>query len=553
MKRRKQYINHIQKATVKGMLMLLFSFWSVCSIAQSQPEVSATIDSTQIKIGEQINYLLRVEADTTARVVFPQGQTFRPLEMIDSTLVDTTKLNARYELIKKYGLTQFDSGFYFIPRQKVLIDDKAFFTDSIVVRVNDIVVDTLKQKMFDIKPLITVNKSSTGQWLRYTIYALVGLLVLAVVLYFLIFRKKALTEEEKVALLPPYERALISLKNLENSQYLIKSEHKKYYSELTDIVRNYIEEDVHISAMESTTDELIVKLEMMKDGDKLKLEKDTIDNFKRVLQTADLVKFARSKPENKQAETDTMMIEEVVKKTKEALPEPVEEELMQDEDYLEALRKKKQKRRVLVWVASSVFGVLLVLGAASGYYGFDHVKDTVLGHPSKKLLEGEWISSTYSSPGISVSSPKVLKRKEINIPAEARAEIRQLNIFEFGGLSDPLGIQVKSTVYNEQKEPDFEKAVEEAIKAMEAQGVKNIVVKNEKFSTLAGAEGVKTYGSGDFPSSDKEKLKKGQYVLLTFGAKGILQEIMVNWQDSDSYANEMAERIINSVELKTEQ
>ena len=34
-------------------------------------------------------------------------------------------------LIKKYGLTQFDSGRYTIPKQKVLIGDKEFYTDSL--------------------------------------------------------------------------------------------------------------------------------------------------------------------------------------------------------------------------------------------------------------------------------------------------------------------------------------------------------------------------------------------------------------------------------------
>jgi len=93
-------------------------------------QVTSSIDSTKIKIGEQITYKIQVEADTTDLVIFPEGQTFSPLEMIESYKIDTTKSDSKYNFIKKYGLTQFDSGHYTIPKQKVIIGDKTFFTDS---------------------------------------------------------------------------------------------------------------------------------------------------------------------------------------------------------------------------------------------------------------------------------------------------------------------------------------------------------------------------------------------------------------------------------------
>ena len=71
-------------------------------------------------------------------------------------------------------------------------------------------------------------------------------LAIAAFVYFYFFRKKKLSEEEKEAMLPPYDRALLELKRLEKSKYLIQDEYKKYYSELTGIVRSYLEEDAHI-------------------------------------------------------------------------------------------------------------------------------------------------------------------------------------------------------------------------------------------------------------------------------------------------------------------
>ena len=146
----------------RSSIILSFLFF-LCSFF-SFSQVTASIDSTKIKIGEQINYKINVVADSSDLVIFPEGQTFSPLEMIDSYKIDTTKVESKYNLIKKYGLTQFDSGVYYIPKQKVIIGDKAFYTDSLKVEVNNIVVDTTKQGLYDIKPIIEVEKSSGHFW-----------------------------------------------------------------------------------------------------------------------------------------------------------------------------------------------------------------------------------------------------------------------------------------------------------------------------------------------------------------------------------------------------
>ncbi len=135
------------------LFSLFFSLFSFFATAQ----VTSSIDSTKIKIGEEILYTINVQADSTDVIVFPEEQTFAPLEMIESYKVDTTYEESKYRLIKKYGLTQFDSGRYTIPPQRILINNKPFLTDSIMVEVNDVVVDTTKQKMFDIKPAIEVK------------------------------------------------------------------------------------------------------------------------------------------------------------------------------------------------------------------------------------------------------------------------------------------------------------------------------------------------------------------------------------------------------------
>lgn len=545
----------MKKGTFKNVaysFVCLF-FYSFLGFSQEAPKVAAAIDTTAIRIGEQIKYKILVEVDSTSHVIFPEEQTFSPLEMVEALKVDTSKYQNRINLQRTYALTQFDSGAYTIPPQRLDIDGKAFFTDSIQVSVGTVKVDTIAQKMYDIKPLIAVDKSNANLWktllLIFLIVAVVGAL-----LYWFVFRKKPLTEEEKEALLPPYDRALLELKKLENSKYIIQDEYKKYYSELTTIVRSYLEEDVHVSALESTTDQLIDKLEMLKDAGELQLDKDTITQFKNILQTADLVKFAKSKPEVSVAEQDRKAIKQIVEKTHDALPEPTEEELLQNEEYLEELARKKQKKKWLIAGISAVALLLLTTAISVGYYGFKTVKDTVVGHPTKELLDGEWVASTYGFPPISIETPKVLLRKELELPPEAKEKLKEIQVFEYQSLKGMFTSSVSATTFADpESDADFQQSTNQMLKEFEAKGAKNIITKQEEFPTVSGTMGQKTYGSGKFPVPNSDELVRKKYAILSFGGKGFMQQIMLTWLEDDTYADEIVERIFNSVEVKTEE
>ncbi len=547
-------IMHIAKQKIAasvyhtGGISLLCFFFSIGSFGQ---KVSSSVDVENIKIGEQVKFKIEVEADSTALVVFPEGQTFAPLEMVEISETDTIRVKDRITLQRIYALTQFDSGAYKLPRQKIQVEDRIFYTDSLRITVANVAVDTIAQPMYDIKTHIDVSKNSTISVLVWLSILLV-LLVIGGLLYWFVFRKKPLTEEEEIALLPAYDRALLELKKLENSRYLIHSEYKTYYSELTGIVRQYIEEDVHVSALESTTDELIEKLELLKDSGNLKIDHDTIAQFKRVLQTADLVKFAKSKPDDKTAELDRNYIEDIVIKTKEALPEPTEEELLENEAYLEELEKKRRKKKTIIAIAAVFLGILVSGAAATAYYGFDYTKDTVLRHPTKKLLEGEWVKSEYGYPPVIIETPKVLLRKNVEIPAEAKATIKEMQYFTFSSSKAFFNIVINTASLNGEVEANFEKSVEAVIKEMEAAGVKNIITKKEEFETPSDVKGLKTYGKGNFTIPGTEVVVEGEYLILNFGGKGFMQQVVIQWEKDDDYAKKIIDRILSSVDVKKE-
>ena len=531
--------SRIFEAVLFSFLFFLFSF------SVKAQEVDASVDTTQIKIGEQIIYSISVEAGEDDLVVFPEGQTFSPLEMIESYAVDTSRIEDRLRLLKEYALTQFDSGSYVIPEQRVQINDRSFTTDSIPVEVRNVVVDTTKQKMYPIKPSVPVPPEySVPKWVWWL---LAFLLVAGLVFYFFRRRKK---KKEAAQKLPPYEQAIIELKRLDDSHLLERREIKEYYSQLSSAVRRYLDEEIFDHAMESTTGELIIYLENEKRAGNLRVEDSTIEKLKKILQRADLAKFANSKPDVITAKEDRSNVEWVINDTKASIPEPTEEELLRDKVYREKIERKRRVKKIIIGVLVACFLVAGIAAYLISTKGFDYMKDTYLGHPTKELLEGEWIRSEYGTPPVAITTPKVLKRGEIEVPEEVKAVMTGSETFLYGSLLGNFYVSLTTVPLGQQTQFDLEGAVEGIYGYLEAQGAKNIIMKQEKFTTLNGAEGIKIYGTLDIKNPANGELTSNEYAILNFAENNGFQQITVIHDEDDTYADELTDRILNSVELQ---
>lgn len=530
------------------VLLLLSAF-----IANAQLKTS--VDSTSIKIGEELFYNIEAEIDSTTLVLFPEGQTFQPMEMIESYPIDTVSSAIRLKLIKRYGLTQFDSGTYTIPRQKILIGDKTLFSDSIKINVNPVAVDTTKQKMYAIKPIIEVQKQSSF-WGKFWWFIIVLILIISGLIYWFVLRKKPLTEEEKIAALPPYKQAKLALEKLDEQTYFEHQKVKEFYSELTFILRKYLNEKVYDQALESTTEELIVRLNILKDAKEILINKETIENIQDTLQRADLVKFAKSKPDFEIARMDKHVIEKEIDHVKAALPEPNEEELLKDLAYQKELEQKR-KRKKITTAGLSIAGVLIILFIGlSLHYEFRDVKDTLLRHPSKLLLEtSEWVTSEYGAPGIIVETPEVLERQD-EVQSNNNNKILDTKIFSYKTKNIPLEIVVKSSKTSSDNESDTTESepldlleiADQELVLLEKKGAVNIIPRNEQFITPNGQEGIKTYGTTSLKFQTNEFVD-ANFIILGFSTSKVVQQLIMIWETDDVYANEIATRILNSVEL----
>ena len=526
-------------------IALLFGF---LGFAQ---QISSSIDSTQIKIGSQFNLTIKAKVNEKDKVVFPDGKFFGALEILESYPIDTLKNDNQYELIKKYGLTQFDSGRYVIPKLLVKINQKEFRTDSLSILVNDVKVDTTKQQMYDIKDIIATEEKPMSEWWKLLIL-LVLIVASGFASYFIIKRLQKDKEQKEEFFASPIEKAIAYLQNLDKKQLVQRGDVKEYYSEMTDITRTYIEESIHIPAMESTSSELMEALKKAIANKKMFVNREDLEKFKKVLENSDLVKFAKSQPLPFEIETDKKIIDKFLLVIDKALPRTEDQAAIL---FAEEVRKKemqKQKfKRLVMSIGISMF--LLVASVVFFAYtvGFDFIKDNYIGHSTEELLEKEWITSEYGEPAIVISTPKVLKRNndekiQNNLPENVKSNSR----FMYGSIIDNFSIVLITTAFKDTTRLDLDLALEVDLKELEKFGAKNIIVKTGEFENVKGLSGKKAYGTFTAFDPDSEEDIKMQYDIMVLSQPGGAQEFFFMYREEDEYAKQIIEKIQNSIELR---
>ena len=526
--------------------LLGLSFFALFNQLNAQ-EASNFVDTTNIRIGEQINYKINIKLDSLDEINFPKAKDFAPFELINEFKVDTNYLDKKFIISKQFALTFFDSGTYYIPSQKLSLLNKEIKLDSFKVTINPIKIDTTKQGLYDIKPIM---KSNTKFDFLFWLYILIFIIVICTFLYFKnqIFSFFKINKLD-VEYFTPYEKAVTELSKIKDLNYLSEIDIKTYYSDLTFVIRNFIEEKIIDNALECTTKELIQKLSLLKTSKKLNFSNSTLKNIEDIFSRADLVKFAKYEPDTQSASTDLETLTKELEKIKLILPEPSEEELEKNLKIQEDLRRKRLKNRNNKIAIYSLLSLFLIYLTASIIYGFTYVNDKIFQKQNLIFLESDnWVSSSYGAPPITISTPEVLIRNTDSltfsvVKASSKSE------FSFNNIKDPLYITLTNFKLPENSSVKLQDVMISSIETIEELGVKNIITKFEKFQTPNEAEGLMIYGSADFPVDKPNQFRKSKYKIFGFINNQDYKQIFISWEENDNYIVEIIDRIINSIEL----
>lgn len=282
-----------------GMVLLPFLTLLIATHSYAQKAV-ARIDTTSIKIGEQVQLHLDVTLPSKATIKWPvfSDTAFSSIEIVNRSKVDTleTTRNTYVQLRQTLTITSFDTGYHTIPQISIqyrVPGDTTHvetLTDSLLLHVRTVDVDTTRA-IRDIKAQMQAPLTLAELWPIFGGAALLGLIA-GFIWYYLWRRKmnKPLFPVIRRPQLPPWQIALDSLDELETKKLWQAGKVKEYYTEITDVVRTYIEGQHQVPAMEMISSDIIDSLEQKG------IENTILKKVERVLVLADLVKFAKENP-----------------------------------------------------------------------------------------------------------------------------------------------------------------------------------------------------------------------------------------------------------------
>ena len=258
--------------------------------------VSAAIDSTTLFIGDQTDLHLRATCEVGEQVQLPaQDKELIPgIEIVEKTVVDTATLSdGRVQYNQYLTLTSFeDSLFYIAPLPFVSGDDTVWSESLMLNVVQPFEMDSADMAITDIKG---IYKAPIWWWgiLRWVLLAFViaGVGVGGYYLITYLQSRMRKGEEEMAAaepLRPAEEVALEKLDAIREQKIWQTGQVKEYHTQLTDVVREYIDRRFEVSSVEQTSDETLRAMRPL-----LSSQKELYEQLRKMLTLADLVKFAK--------------------------------------------------------------------------------------------------------------------------------------------------------------------------------------------------------------------------------------------------------------------
>ena len=287
----------------KLIIFILIILSNKISLAEN---FQATLDTNAILIGQQIKFSLKC-SDLNSEINWPilTDSILNGIEIIKFSKIDTIyNKDTSITYYQEFIITAWDSGAYYIPPIKL---NNNLVSEGFLLNVFSIDIkesDSLK----DIKEQIEAKFSLLDYW----IWILVLLIVLLGIYLFNKFFNKSnqtATTKKVVIKIAPNIIATNALDKLEKKKLWQGGKIKEYYSEISEILRTYIDSRFNIIALELTTEEIINKISK-------NISSESTKELRTLLLRSDLAKFAKSKPIDVENNESMLLAKKLVDQTK---------------------------------------------------------------------------------------------------------------------------------------------------------------------------------------------------------------------------------------------
>ena len=479
-------------------------------------DVSIAIDRDSLLIGEQLTATITAQAEPESTVVFPEGQTFSPIEVIKIGSTDTLAQRPQLILEKSYVLSAFDPGNFKITPQQVTIDKRPYLTPKLEIYIQDVAVDTTKQGLYGIKSLVKVDRPD-----RSLFFLIIALVVLAAALGYFIYKK---LKKEATPPLDPFEETQRLFESLRANTNDIEITQLYYRASVG--FKRYISVRLGFSANERTSAELMLLLYQLNESERYDIAQEQLLTLEKTLERSDLAKFANWSVGIDEVHKDLELFMRILTQLEEKKKAEIEEVVVQP------VQQKSRRTKILIAVSMVVLA-LASFGIYGLQVGFDNAVDALMLNRSKRMYEQEWVQSSYGFPPVTIESPEALIREE--------------GVFVYQHPSTHFKILVKVLLDESQAELDFRAKSEEQLSAFEADGLTNIIPKGELFTTPNDIQGYRSYGTAT--NKDNTLI---HYEHLIFGGPKFAQEVVILGEAEDRWANKAIKRILDSINVSTE-
>jgi len=288
------------------LLFFISSLFLIGNVFAQQ--LDATISKSRAKIGEPLTLKYKLKTRSNDTIVFFEKYSEIPIrtygggqlsndgasaEILTSFNDSSYKVQGGKEWLGKYDVVVWDSGTFIIPGPEIVINDSTFYFNDLRVYV-DFSAKKSGVDIYDIREnyaKLPEEENVFVRWIKGNWWIIAIIVAAAALLLWFINKRKPREPIKVVKAMSLKERTLAAIDAIESERLWEQDKLKEHFIELSYIMRSYLTARYDIAILEKTTYQ--TKQLLLQKG----LNEDTVDTIARILSHSDMVKFAKSSPD----------------------------------------------------------------------------------------------------------------------------------------------------------------------------------------------------------------------------------------------------------------